>query len=68
MSQMNSDTTMDQFDDEFDASRAGASRKKGFIGLAAVIALAGAVMGARAPLSHRASVWGQGFRRLCRRW
>lgn len=45
MSQMNSDTTMDQFDDEFDASRAGASRKKGFIGLAAVIALAGAGYG-----------------------
>ena len=45
MSQMNSDTTMDQFDDEFDASRAGASRKKGFIGLAAAIALASAGYG-----------------------
>lgn len=45
MTQMNSDTTMDQFDDEFDASRAGASRKKGFIGLAAAIALAGAGYG-----------------------
>jgi membrane fusion protein (multidrug efflux system) len=36
---------MDQFDDEFDASRAGASRKKGFIGLTAAIALASAGYG-----------------------
>ncbi len=41
MTQMNSDITIDQFDDDFDAPRAADSRKKGFMGLAAAIVLAG---------------------------
>ena len=41
MTQMNSDITIDQFDDEFDAPRAAASRKKGFMGLAGAIVIAG---------------------------
>jgi len=46
MSQMNVDTTVEQFGDDFDASRADASRKKGFIGLAAAIAIAAGGYGA----------------------
>ncbi len=46
MSQMNVDTTVDQLGNEFDEQRAGASRKKGFIGLAAAIAIAAGGYGA----------------------
>lgn len=46
MSQMNIDTTVDQLGDDFDAPRAAASRKKGFLGLAAAIAIAAGSYGA----------------------
>ncbi len=46
MSQMNIDATVDQLGDDFDAPRAAASRKKGFIGLAAAIAIAAGGYGA----------------------
>ncbi|MDD2842358.1 MAG: HlyD family secretion protein [Tolumonas sp.] len=46
MSQMNIDVTADQLGDDFDAPRATASRKKGFVLLAAAIALAAGGCGA----------------------
>ena len=46
MSQMNIDATVDQLGDDFDVQGAAASRKKGFIGLAAAIAIAAAGYGA----------------------
>ncbi len=46
MSQMNIDATVDQLGDDFDVQGAAASRKKGFIGLAAAIAIAAGGYGA----------------------
>ncbi|WP_320152480.1 HlyD family secretion protein [uncultured Tolumonas sp.] len=46
MSQMNIDVTADQLGDDFDAPRATASRKKGFVLLATAIALAAGGCGA----------------------
>ena len=46
MSQMNIDATVDQLGDDFDAPRAAASRKKGFIGLVTAIAIAAGSYGA----------------------
>lgn len=40
MSQMNIEATVEQLGDDFDAPRAAASRKKGFLGLAAAVAIA----------------------------
>ncbi len=46
MSQMNIDATVDQLGDDFDVQGAATSRKKGFIGLAAAIAIAAGGYGA----------------------
>ena len=56
MSQMNIDATVDQLGDDFDVQGAAASRKKGFIGLAAAIAtLIFLLVGALAIVNLKAS-------------